>query len=72
MPPWPPRIRSRFAPGKTTRPARAIIGIMTPDEFVIWLRGFVAASHHFNLTPAGWDELKRQLEMVRTDKGAEQ
>jgi hypothetical protein len=37
---------------------------MTPEEFVIWLQGFVAASHHYNLTPAGWDELKEQLKKV--------
>jgi hypothetical protein len=40
---------------------------MTPSEFVTWLRGFVAGSHHYNLTPAGWDELKAQLVTV-TDK----
>ncbi len=38
--------------------------MMTPEDFVIWLRGFVAASHHYNLTPAGWDELKAQLATV--------
>jgi truncated hemoglobin YjbI len=37
---------------------------MTPSEFVTWLRGFVAASHHYNLTPAAWEELKAQLAMV--------
>jgi hypothetical protein len=42
---------------------------MTPSEFVTWLRGFVAGSHHHNLTPAGWDDLKAQLAMV-TDKKA--
>ena len=38
---------------------------MTPEEFVIWLQGFVAASNHYNLTPAGWDELKEQLKKVK-------
>jgi hypothetical protein len=38
---------------------------MTPEEFVIWLQGFVAASHHHNLTPAAWDELKEQLKKVK-------
>jgi len=38
--------------------------MITPEDFVIWLRGFVAASHHYNLTPAAWDELKAQLARV--------
>jgi hypothetical protein len=37
---------------------------MTSNEFVIWLKGFVAGSNNFNLTPAGWDEVKEQLEKV--------
>lgn len=37
---------------------------MTSKEFVIWLRGFVAGSNNFNLTPAGWDTLKDELEKV--------
>ena len=41
---------------------------MTPEEFVIWLRGFIAASSHYNLTPAGWEELKEQLKKVNGQK----
>lgn len=37
---------------------------MTSNEFVIWLKGFVAGSNNFNLTPAGWDEVKEQLDKV--------
>jgi hypothetical protein len=37
---------------------------MTSREFVIWLKGFVAGSNHYNLTPAGWDELKLQLDKI--------
>jgi hypothetical protein len=37
---------------------------MTSKEFVIWLNGFVAGSHNFNLTPEGWDRLKEELEKV--------
>jgi hypothetical protein len=37
---------------------------MTSKEFIIWLKGFVAGSNNFNLTPAGWDEVKEQLEKV--------
>ena len=37
---------------------------MTSKEFVIWLRGFVAGSNNFNLTPAGWDALKDKLKEV--------
>jgi hypothetical protein len=37
---------------------------MTSKEFIIWLRGFVAGSNNFNLTPQGWDTLKEELEKV--------
>lgn len=37
---------------------------MSAEEFVIWMRGFVAGSHHFNLTPEGWDRLKLELSKV--------
>ena len=37
---------------------------MTSKEFVIWLKGFVAGSNNFNLTPAGWDEVKEQLNKI--------
>lgn len=38
---------------------------MKPEEFVFWLKGFVTASNHYNLTPAAWDELKAQLQKVQ-------
>ena len=37
---------------------------MTSKEFVIWLKGFVAGSNSFNLTPKGWDILIEQLDKV--------
>ena len=37
---------------------------MTSKEFIIWLKGFVAGSNNFNLTPAGWDEVKEQLDKI--------
>lgn len=37
---------------------------MTSRDFVIWLKGFVAASHNYNITPKQWDELKEQLSTV--------
>lgn len=41
---------------------------MTPYEFVIWLKGFIAGSNNFNLTPSGWQELKDTLEKVELEK----
>ena len=37
---------------------------MRPAEFIIWLKGFVAASNNYNLTPAGWETLKEELAKV--------
>ena len=37
---------------------------MTSKEFVIWLKGFVAGSSNYNLTPKGWDEVKQQLNNI--------
>jgi hypothetical protein len=37
---------------------------MTSQEYIIWLRGFVAASSNFNLTPEGWEVLKEKLNEV--------
>lgn len=37
---------------------------MTPTEFCIWLRGFIQASHHYNLTPEGWEALKDNFSKV--------
>jgi hypothetical protein len=37
---------------------------MTSKEFVMWLKGFVAGSASYNLTPAGWHDLKDHLAQV--------
>jgi hypothetical protein len=40
---------------------------MNSKEYVIWLKGFVAASNNFNLTPSAWQELKDKLLEVDDD-----
>jgi hypothetical protein len=40
---------------------------MTPREFVIWLQGFVAATHEYSMTPKQWDEFKDKLQTVVLD-----
>lgn len=42
---------------------------MTAQEFVTWLRGFVAGSNNYNLTPKGWDEVKDKLSSVKDSSG---
>ena len=37
---------------------------MTAQEFVTWFKGFVAGSNNYNLTPKGWDEVKKRLDDV--------
>ena len=37
---------------------------MTEHEFIMWLKGFIAGSNNYNLTPAGWEELKEKLNNV--------
>jgi len=37
---------------------------MTPQEFIIWLKGFAAAANSYNVTPAQWDLLREQLNKV--------
>lgn len=44
---------------------------MTPEQFVHWLKGFVAASHEFNLTPKAWESLKSELSNVDGIKSEE-
>lgn len=39
---------------------------MSEHEFICWLKGFVAGSNQYNLTPAGWDKLKEELEKVNS------
>jgi hypothetical protein len=41
---------------------------MTPEAFVIWLKGFIAASSHYNLTPSAFEELKETLKQVKTEE----
>ena len=41
---------------------------MASQEFVFWLKGFVAGSNNYNLTPAGWESLQKQLEEVNDIK----
>lgn len=38
---------------------------LTPEQFCVWLKGFVSASHHYNLTPEAWEKLKETLSRVR-------
>jgi hypothetical protein len=40
---------------------------MTPTEFVIWFKGFVAASNTFNITPKQWDTICEYLEKVKEE-----
>jgi hypothetical protein len=42
---------------------------MTPREFVIWLQGFVAATHEYSMTPKQWEFFKEKLESVVLDQG---
>ena len=37
---------------------------MTPNEFVIWLKGFSQAANNFTLTPKQWDDIREQLDKV--------
>ena len=40
---------------------------MTPNEFVIWLKGFAQAANNFTLTPKQWDDVKEKLDKVVPD-----
>lgn len=40
---------------------------MTPNEFVIWFKGFVAAANTFNITPKQWDTICEFLEKVKEE-----
>lgn len=40
---------------------------MTSKEFIIWLKGFIAGSNNYDLTPSGWEALKSNLEQVEDD-----
>jgi hypothetical protein len=41
---------------------------MTSNEFIIWLKGFIAGSNNYNLTPQGWEALKYNLEKVNDNR----
>jgi len=41
---------------------------MTSKEFVIWMKGIVAASNNYNVTPNTWDMIKETLEKVEDDE----
>jgi DNA-binding PadR family transcriptional regulator len=40
---------------------------MNSKDFTTWLKGFVAASNSYNLTPAGWETLKEELSKVDSE-----
>jgi hypothetical protein len=40
---------------------------MTPNEFVIWLKGFTQAANNFTCTPKQWDDIKDQLDKVYSE-----
>lgn len=37
---------------------------MNSKEFVIWLKGFVAAANEYNITPKQFEQIVHQLENV--------
>jgi hypothetical protein len=37
---------------------------MTPNEFVLWLKGFAQAAPNFTITPKQWDDIREQLDKV--------
>lgn len=41
---------------------------MTPNEFVVWLRGFSQAANNFTLTPKQWDDIKENLDKVELNE----
>lgn len=41
---------------------------MTSKEFIIWLKGFIAGSNNYNLTPQGWTTLQEELSKVNDIK----
>ena len=45
---------------------------MTPEEFIIWLNGFVKAANPYNITPKQWDDIKEHLEKVNDKKNTKE
>jgi len=43
---------------------------MTSKEFVIWLKGFVAAANEYNITPKQYDAIVEKLKEVN-DSGSQ-
>lgn len=41
---------------------------MTPEEFVIWLRGFAQAANEYNVTPKQWQDVKDKLDTVQIEE----
>lgn len=41
---------------------------MTPNDFVIWLKGFTQAANNFTLTPKQWDDIREQLDKVELNE----
>ncbi len=41
---------------------------MTSKEFVIWMKGIVAASNNYNVTPGTWDSIKETLDKVEDNE----
>lgn len=40
---------------------------MTPNEFVMWFRGFSEACHHLNPTPGQWEKILETLKTVKEE-----
>jgi hypothetical protein len=41
---------------------------MTPNEFIIWLKGFIQAANSFTCTPKQWDDIREQLDKVELNE----
>jgi hypothetical protein len=41
---------------------------MTSKEFTLWLKGFTAGVHEYNITPKQWDLLKEKLAEVKDEE----
>ena len=44
---------------------------MNESQFVQWLKGFAEGVHHYNITPAQWDNLKEKLQAVGSTSQAD-
>lgn len=45
---------------------------MTPEEFVIWLKGFAEAANAYNVTPKQWDTIREKLDSVQMEEFEEE